>query len=885
MVTLKGVRARLRALFRRNTAERELDEELRFHLAMETEKNLRAGMMFDEARRRALRDFGGVEPTKEAHRDVRGRWLEELTADTRYALRTLRRAPVLAGAAIVTLALGIGANTAIFSAVNAEILQPLPFSNPSRLVMLWEENPEKGWHEQLCAPANAFDWKDQVRAFQDVALYYQNAGRSTLTGEGAPVMLKSGGVTGNIFDILGVRVQLGRSLTPDETWSASGVAHSVVISDRLWRERFGTDPRIIGRSVRIDGTPMEIVGVAPAGFSFPVEGVDFWQPMAWKPELRGQIFFRRAHFVRAIARLAPGATLQTANAQLQTVVNRLKQQYPETNKYMGGGLTPLHRFLVGNTRLPLLVLLASVALLLLIACANVGNLLLVRAVGREREAALRLTLGAGRKRLAKQALTESLVLSILGGSAGIALGVFGIRVLEALLPDGMLRSSHFEVDSSVLGYVLLIVLGSGILFGTAPAFWMGRRSPAESLKEGGRGGESRRMRRWTEMLVVGEVALAVVLTLGAGLLVRSFRQLMDVDPGFDARGVLATQVVLSGPKYDSTTQQRLFFEQLLERVRALPGVEGVALTTVPPLAGTGYTSDFVVAGRPAGEYYTEITHRSVTPNYFRVMRVRLLRGRVFTAADKQSAPPVLIINEQVAQKYFKGQDPIGQRITFDKVPNDSSQWSTIVGVVAGERQTALSSEPTIEAFIPYAQEVQSPAWVMTRTVGDPAAITPSIRRILGEMDSDVAISNARSMEVIRAGSLGRERFLMAMLAVFAGVGLLLAIVGVYGVLAQLARRRTREMGIRIALGSPIGQVRWLFVRHGLRLVAVGVGIGVSAALMATRGLGALLYHVAPADPVTFVTIPMLLAVTGLAAAWVPALQASRADPAIALRSE
>ena len=885
MATVKGIRARLRALFRRGTAERELAEELRFHIEMETEKNLKGGMALDEARRRALRDFGGIEPTKEAHRDVRGRWLEELIADTRYALRTLRRAPVLAGAAIITLAVGIGANTTIFSAVSAEILRPLPFANPSRLVMLWEENPEKGWHEQICAPANAFDWRDQVRAFQDVALYFENAGQSTLTGEGAPVILKAGGVTGNFFDILGVRMQLGRALTPDETWSASGVAHSVVISDRLWRERFGTDPHIIGRSIRIDGNPVEIVGVAATGFSFPVEGVDFWRPMAWKPEFRGQVFFRRAHLVRAIARLAPGATLQTANAQLQTVVNRLKQQYPQTNKYMGAGLTPLHRFLVGDTQLPLLVLLASVALLLLIACANVGNLLLVRAVGREREAALRLTLGAGRGRLAKQALTESLVLSVLGGIAGVGLGASGIRVLEALLPAGMLRSSHFSVDWAVLGYVLLIVLGSGIVFGTAPAFWMGRRSPAESLKEGGRGGDSRRMRRWTEMLVVGEVALAVVLTLGAGLLVRSFRELMNVDPGFDAHGVLATQIVLSGPKYDSTAQQRLFFEQLIERVKALPGVEGAAATTVPPLVGTGYTSDFVVAGRSAGEYYTEITHRSVTPDYFRVMHVRLLRGRVFTPSDKRGAPPVLIINEQVAQKYFKGEDPIGRRITFDKVPNDSSQWSTIVGVVAGERQRDLSSEPVIEAYIPYAQEIQSAASVMTRTAGDPTTITPAIRRIIGEMDSDIAITDARSMETIRTASLARERFLMAMLVLFAAVGLLLAVVGVYGVLAQVARRRIREMGIRIALGSPIGQVRWLVVRHGLGLVAVGVGIGISAALVATRGLGALLYHVAPADPVTFVTIPMLLAITGIAAAWIPAMQASRADPAIALRSE
>jgi len=885
MPTIKGIRARLRALLRRDAAERELEEELRFHIEMETEKNVRMGLSASEARRRALRDFGGIEPTKEAHRDVRGRWLEELAADTRYALRTLRRAPVLAGAAIVTLALGIGANTTIFSAVNAEILQPLPFANPSRLVMLWEENPEKGWHEEVCAPANAFDWKEQVRAFGDVAMYFEGAGQSTLTGEGAPQILKAGGVTGNLFDVLGVRAQLGRMLMPDETWSASGVAHSVVISDRFWRTHLGADPRIVGRTIRIDGQSREIVGVAPAGFSFPVEGIDFWRPMAWKPEFRNQIFFRRAHLVRAIARLAPGVSQQIANAQLQTVVNQLKQQYPATNKFMGAGLTPLHRFLVGDTQLPLLVLLASVALLLLIACANVGNLLLVRAVGREREAALRLTLGAGRLRLAKQALTESVVLSVLGGVAGVAIGIAGKRVLQRLLPAGMLRSSHFDVDWTVLGYVLVIVLGSGLLFGTAPALWTGRRSPAESLKEGARGGDSRRMRRWTELLVVGEVALAVVLTLGAGLLVRSFQELMIVDPGFEPRGVLATQIVLSGPRYDSTAQQRLFFEELIRRTAALPGVEGAAVTTVPPLAGTSYTSDFVIAGRPTGEYYTEITHRSVTPDYFRVMHVRLLRGRVFTPADKLNAAPVLIINEQIAQKYFKGQDPVGQRITFDKVPNDSSQWSTIVGVVAGERQRALSAEPLNETYIPYAQEVQSGVSLMTRTSGDPTAVAPAIRRIVGELDPDIAISDLRSMETIRDASLARERFLMAMLAIFAVVGLLLAVVGVYGVLAQVARRRTREMGIRIALGSPIGQVRWLVVRHGLGLVSIGVVIGISVALVTTRGLTALLYHIAPADPVTFVAIPVLLAVTGVAAAWVPALQASRADPAVALRSE
>jgi putative ABC transport system permease protein len=885
MTTIKGLRARLRALLRRDIAERELDDELRFHIEMETEKHVREGMPQKDARRRALRDFGGIEPTKEAHRDVRGRWLEELVADTRYALRTLRRAPVLAGAAILTLALGVGANTTIVSAVNAVILRPLPFSHPDQLVMLWEENPEKGWHEQICAPANVLDWKEQVHAFQDVTMFLDGAGASTLTGEGAPRVLKSSVVTGNFFDVLGVHAQRGRVLLPNETWSVDGLAHTVVISDRLWRDQFGADPRVIGRSVRIDGRPLQIVGVASPGFSFPVEAIDVWIPRGWKPDIKSQEFFRRAHFMRAVARLAEGSSIETANAQLQAVAARLKQQYPETNKYMGAGLTPLHRFLVGDTRLPLFVLLASVGLLLLIACANVGNLLLVRAVGREREAALRLTLGAGRRRLAKQALTESLVLAVLGGAAGVALGVVGTRVLEALQPPGMLRVSHFDFDWTVLSYVLLIVAGSALLFGAAPAFWMGRRSPADSLKEGGRGGDTRRMRRWTELLVIGEVALAVVLTLGAGLLVRSFRALTQVDPGFDPHGVLATQIVLSGAKYDSAARTRFFFDEAIARVAAVPGVTGVAATTSVPLEGSGYTSDFVVAGRPAGEYYSEVIHRMVSPNYFRVMHVPLLKGRVFTDADRAGGPPVVIINQQIAEKYFKGQNPVGQRLTFDKVPNDKSEWSTVVGVVGGERQNALSAEPQIEAYVPFAQEPSQGMSLLTRVSGDPSAIAPVVRRIVAELDPDIPLTQVETVDAIRVRSLARERFLMTMLVVFAGVGLLLAVIGVYGVLAQVARRRTREMGIRIALGSPLVHVRWIVVRHGLGLVIVGLAIGVTAALVATRGLGALLFHVAPVDPLTFVAVPLILALTGVAAAWIPALQASRADPAVALRSE
>jgi putative ABC transport system permease protein len=377
----------------------------------------------------------------------------------------------------------------------------------------------------------------------------------------------------------------------------------------------------------------------------------------------------------------------------------------------------------------------------------------------------------------------------------------------------------------------------------------------------------------------------MVLTLGAGLLVRSFRELTRVDPGFDPHGVLAAQIVLSGPKYESSRQIVGFFDQVVERVKAQPGVSDAAATLPAQLAGSGYTSDFVIAGRPAGEYYTEITHRRVTPGYFRVMRVPLRRGRDFTPGDRSDGAKVVIINEQVARKYFKGRDPVGQRMTFDKVPNDSSSWATIVGIVGGERQQALSADPLPEVYEPLAQDPANAMWVVARVASDPAMLGPSMRRIVADLDPELPITDMHTMDAIRNTSLAHERFLMAMLVVFAVVGLALAVIGVYGVLAQVARRRTREMGIRIALGSPIGEVRWLVVRHGLTLVATGLGIGIGVSLLATRGLTSLLYHVAPADPATFVAVPLLLALTGLAAAWVPALQASRADPAVALRAE
>jgi putative ABC transport system permease protein len=852
-----------------------------------TEKNIRLGLAPEEARRRALVAFGGVQRTREDHRDVRRvRWVSEAVADARFALRTLKKTPALAIAAILTLALGIGANTAIFSAVNAVILRPLPFHDPDRLVMLWEENPDRGWYGNVVAPANALDWREQVAGFEDLAAYTDYPARITVSdaGTAGPQVVTATRVTGNFFSVLGVRAQVGRMLRDEETWG--GQPRVVVIGDRLWRQRFAADPAIVGSTIQLDGRDYQVAGVAPPSFVFPGESVQLWVPMRWDVASRGEIYFRRAHWLRAIARLRPGVSLERASAELQTVVRRLQQQYPETNTHMGAGLTPLHEFLVGDTRLPLMVLLSAVSLLLLIACANVGNLLLVQAGGREREAALRLALGAGRGRLVRQALAESLMLSALGGIAGLALGWWGTRLLAALQPEGMLPVRDVNVSWSVLGYVVVMTTVSGLLFGIAPALWGARRAPVEVLSEGGRSGsEGRRMRRWGDALVIGEVALALLLTLGAGLLVRSFRQLQNVDPGFDASGTLTADLSLPGIRYDTQEKVTAFFDQLVARTRALPGVRDAAAVSQLPLTSTEWTSDFAIAGRGADEHGTEVAHREILPGYFRTMRVPLLAGRAFTEQDRRDTPRVVIINETLADKFFRGQDPIGQKLAFDKIPDSTSIWRTIVGVVGSEHQSSMASDAQIEIFAPATQDSRNSMSVVLRTDSDPAALGPALRRLVKEMDPSLAIASMKTMAAVRDESLGLQRFLTTLLLAFASIGMLLALIGVYGVMAQLARRRSREMGIRIALGASAPHVEWMVVRHALWLVAIAVLAGTGVALLTTRALSTLLFHVAPVDPVTFMAVPLLLVLTAMLATWLPARQAGRADPAVVLRGE
>ena len=881
LASLRGLLVRVRAIARRRSADHDLDEEIAFHIELETQKNLRLGLDPDEARRRALVAFGGVQRFREEHREVRNvGWLEELAADSRYALRALRRSPVLAGAAILTLAIGLGATTAIFSAVNAVILRPLPFPEPQRLVMLWETNPDRGWTQANIAPANMFDWREQVPAFADVAAY-SSEGRMTLTGDGPPRIVHGVSVTGTFFSVLGVRPRVGRAFREEETWESAPIA---IISDRLWREDFGSDPAVLERTIELEGVRRQIVGVMPASFSFPSATTDAWMPVAWPRENRAQVWFRRAHFMRAIARLAPGVSLEQADAQLQQVVRRLQAEYPETNTNMGAGLTSLHEFLVGSTKRPLLVVLAAVGLLLAIACANVANLLLVRAAEREREVALRLAIGAGRGRIVRQAMTESLVLSMLGGAAGLALGWWGTKTLAALQPPRMLRVDDFGMDWRVLAFVFAVTTTSGLLFGMVPAVWSGRRQPGDALREGGRSGsQGRRSRRWSEGLAIAEVAIALLLTVGAGLLVRSYRELLRVDPGFDPAGTLAVSLNLPSARYATGADIQGFVDALEARARALPGVGAAGVVSQLPLVGSDWTMDVIAFGRAPEDYATDVALRSTSAGYFAALRVPIVQGRGLGDQDRSETEPVAVINETLARTYFASGDPVGQRIALSRTADSTTVWWTIVGVVGDEHQGSLSERPKMEVHVPFAQRRRNDADLVVRTQGDPMALAPALREIIAELDPQLAIQSIRSMDDVYAASLARERWFMTILLVFAGIGLVLAMVGIYGVLAQVARARTREIGIRIALGARAAQVRWLLVRHGLRLTATGLVIGAVVALGATRGMDRLLFGVATADARTFAAVSVLVLLTGLVAAWVPARRASRADPVMALR--
>jgi predicted permease len=884
---LKRLRMAARGLFNRTGAESELDEELRFHLERETELYISRGMAPDEARRRARVALGGIESTKETYRDGRGtRGFEELTTDVKYAARALWHDKPLAVAGLVTLAFGIGATTAVFSAVNAVMLRELPFGAPKQLVSIWEENKARGWYKSWAAGANYLDWAEQNTTFAGIAAYSDFPQNLTLIGEGEPRLITGSHVTGNFVNVLQLKPALGRGFDDGDTWDDG--QRPAMISHRFWQSQFNGDTSIIGKTISFGGRlPWRVIGVMPKDFAFPLKSTDVWLPMLFPREARGIVSFRRAHRFRVVGRMKDGVTPERANADLQVIITKLQRQYPETNANMGGGVTPIREWIVGDTRKPLLILLAASVVLLLIACANVGNLLLVHSVARAREVQLRLVLGASRIRVARLALTQSLLLSLLGGLAGLALGWAGARSIIALQPEGMLPVTDIPLDARVALFAIGLTTISGILFGFAPAIIATRQSPAEALSAGGRSVAGGGVRRWARQLVVAEVALAALLLVGAGLLVRSYRNVANVPAGFDSNGVLTVSLSIPSARYDTAPKVIAFYHQLRDRVAAQPGVAAVGAVTQLPATEASWSASLAIQGQPPMPEGADIIHREVLGPYFDVMRVPLLKGRAFTAADGPDAPQVVLINETLANRYFPNEDPIGKMIANDRLPDSTTAWYRIVGVVGDERQGSLVEAPRPEIFEPFEQDTRNAMRLVIRAQPgrDPMSLSGGVQRAVRDLDSLLAISNIRAMTEVHQTAMSRQRFMSVLVFVFAVTGVLLSVVGVFGVLAQLVQSRAREMGLRIALGALPREVSWLVVRNGLRLLATGIAAGLVIAVAGTSVMTSLLYEVKPTDALSYGVAALLLLILGGVAVAIPAIRASAANPAVTLRAE
>lgn len=655
----------------------------------------------------------------------------------------------------------------------------------------------------------------------------------------------------------------------------------IVLSYGFWQRRFGSDPNIIGQTITLSGRNREIVGVMPPGFYFPSKEVEMWLPMGWNHDQIAQL--RRPHFLRAVGRLKDGVTLDQARAEMTAIAGQLEEQYPVTNTQMGVGVGPLKEWIVSDTRLPLIVFLVAVAFVLLIACANVANLLLARAATRTREVAIRTALGARRGRIVKQLLTESLMLAVVGGALGLLLALWCRDLLVTFSPGDIPRLDEARLDARVLGFTIGITLLTTLLFGLVPALQSSKPDLMATLKEGGqKGGSASGHVRNT--LVVAEVALALVLVIGAGLMIRSFLRLQRVDPGFNANNVLMVSVALPGARYPEDSQAVTFFDQAEQRIKALPGVVEVGSTDVPALKGSGYTNDMTIPGRPPEDYIREIRHKTITNDYFRAMGIQLLSGRFFDQSDNAKGPPTIIVNEAFARRCFPGEEAVGKQVKFAR-PNEPGAWETIVGVVRSEKQDSLSADPQPEAYKSQLQETQSQMTLVVRTAGDPRTLVGAVREEIRALDKDLPPYNIKTMNDALYESLARERFTTLLLMVFAGLALVLASVGIYGVMSYAVTQHTHEIGIRMALGAQTRDIFRQVVGQALRLAGIGVALGLGAAFALTRLMASLLYGVSTTDPLTFAVIAILLSGVSLLASYIPARRAMKVDPMIALRYE
>ncbi|HEY6661155.1 MAG TPA: ABC transporter permease [Pyrinomonadaceae bacterium] len=873
--------ARLRALLRRDVVLQDIDEELRAHIEMEIEANRELGMTPDEARLSAAKSFGNLGSIRDRAYEVRGGgFMETVWQDVRYSGRMLLKHPGFTLIAVLTLTLGIGANTAIFSIVNAVLLRPLPYQAPEQLVMLGETN--SGQRNGSVSYPNFVDWRDQNKVFESVSAVRWNESYN-FTGAGEPERLQGRIVSAGFFSLLGVKPLLGRDFLPEE--DRPGATPAVIISHGFWTRRFGNDPSIIGKQITLNNQSYTVVGVTPQNFQFGLDA-DVTIPIG----LSAERFKARGADpgIRVVARLKPNVSQQQAETETNVIYARLEQQYPESNTGRRAYLTSLHENFVGDVRQPLLILLGSVGLVLLIACANVANLLLVRASARKREMSVRVALGANRWRIIRQLLTESLMLALIGAALGILLAHWGTSFIAGYLPEGIPRLAEANVDARVLIFTLAVSLVTGLLFGLAPALQASRLNLTESLKEGDRGSSGGRQ-PLRSLLVISEVALTLTLLVGAGLLIQSFRRVLQVDPGFDPQNLLTMQVSVNNT---DGHQVAAFFEQWQEKVRQLPGVKSTAVSNGLPLGVVNHPV-FFVEGRPRPETGKEPVgiRYTVSPGYFETMGIGLIRGRVFTAQDTRDTPLAAIIDEALAQQHFQNEDPVGKRISQSSSGSPSYE---VVGVVRHVEQDNLdeqSSRPP-QFYLNFNQIPldRLPTQVrrinlLTRTDVEPSSLVPAVREQIASLNKDQAVFNVRTMEDIVAQSIAPRRFSMLLLGIFAVVALALASIGIYGMMSYAVAQRTREIGLRMTLGAQSGNVLRLVIGHGMKLALAGVALGLVSSLALTRTMKTLLFGVSATDPLTFIAIALLLALVALLACWVPARRAAKVDPLVALRYE
>jgi putative ABC transport system permease protein len=799
-----------------------------------------------------------------------------LLQDLRYGARMLLKNPGFTLIAVMTLALGIGATTTIFSLVNGVLLRPLPYHDSERLVLINEISAQRGPMGGISF-ANLLDWREQNQVFTGIAAW--GGGGYTLTGDGDPEQLPGSSISYNTFEILGVSPVLGRTFRAEEDRPEHDLV--VILSHGLWERRFGAKPEIIGQTITINNRPRTVIGVMPPGFKFP-DIAELWLPLA----LDTRRWTRNDHGLGCLARLKPGVMLAQARADMNSVARRIEEQNPVTNEGMGVTLVQMRDGLVlASSRKSLLILLGVVGLVLLIACANVANLLLARASARQREVAIRAALGAGRWRIFRQLLTESFLLGVIGGAFGLALAFLGLDLLLAAIPTDRPFWMKLNIDNRVLGFTTGISLLTGLVFGTAPALQASRVDLNETLKEGGRSAAGASHHRLRRLLVITEVALSLILLIGAGLLMRGFLRLQGVNPGFKPENVLTMRVGLPGSKYDTPEKRRTFFQELIERIEALPGVQKAGATSNLPLRGT-WGRSLTVEGFPVLSVGQApmISHHIITPDYFKAMGIPILMGRDFTDADTRDGLKVTIIDERLAREYWPNQSPLGKRIRFGP-PEDNEPWHTIVGLVGNVKNEGLSLTQSKSVYLPHAQISIGGMGLAVRAAASPERLVGAIRDQVKGIDPNLPVSQVLTMTQVVSLSIWQPRLLAILFGVFAGVALVLASVGIYGVMAYSVAQRTHEIGVRLALGAQRGDVLRLIVVQGMKLTGIGTVIGLAGALVLTRLIQSLLFEVSTTDPVTFGLVATLLGIVALLACYIPARRATKVDPMVALRYE